>query len=47
VQKWWGSPCFQVNLEKDANLDEVVKAVEEAYTRLEMEKIKPSSLEQF
>jgi len=31
VQDWYGAPCFRVIVENDADLEEVVKALEEAY----------------
>ncbi len=31
VQKFYNGPCFKVTLENDENLDEVLKALEEAY----------------
>jgi len=31
VQDWYGAPCFQVTVENEADIEEVVKALEEAY----------------
>ncbi|MBS7612459.1 hypothetical protein KEJ27_09745 [Candidatus Bathyarchaeota archaeon] len=31
VQDWYGAPCFRVIVESEADLEEVVKALEEAY----------------
>ncbi|GEM_PF-6149566 len=33
VQDWYGGPCFQVTVEGEADIEEVVKALEEAYRR--------------
>lgn len=33
IQKFWGSACFKVTLENKANLDEILKALEEAYIK--------------
>jgi len=31
IQNWYGAPCFQVTLESEENLEEVIKTLEEAY----------------
>ncbi|MEM2191980.1 MAG: DUF5655 domain-containing protein [Candidatus Aenigmatarchaeota archaeon] len=31
IQDWYGAPCFQITLENEEALDEVIKALEEAY----------------
>ena len=31
IQNWYGAPCFRVTLENEENLDEIIKALEEAY----------------
>jgi predicted transport protein len=31
VQNWYGAPCFQVTVENEADIEEVVRALEEAY----------------
>jgi predicted transport protein len=31
IQNWYGAPCFKVTLESEENLEEVIKALEEAY----------------
>lgn len=31
IQDWYGAPCFKVTLENEDSLEEIVKALEEAY----------------
>jgi len=31
IQNWYGAPCFRVTLGNEENLDEIIKALEEAY----------------
>jgi predicted transport protein len=33
AQEFWNRPCFQVTLDNDANLDEIIKALTEAYKK--------------
>ncbi|MEM2122208.1 MAG: DUF5655 domain-containing protein [Candidatus Bathyarchaeia archaeon] len=36
MQNWYGAPCFKVTLENKENLEEIIKALEEAYKLSEL-----------
>jgi len=35
VQKYYNGPCFEVTLENEDNLDEILKTLEQAYKKQE------------